>query len=102
MPNCDVKNFYVWQMAIVRETGCFLGAVDLIMALEKNSSITDGKCQTRCCCGCHELQRDEPGSLTKSAHGEVGLHTELFLDDKDSSHHLLFLHGLLEVSIREC
>lgn len=77
-------------MVIVRETGSFLGAVELIMALEKNNSIADGKCQTKCCCGQDELQSDEPGGLIKGAHGEVGLHTELLLDDRDSSHHCLF------------
>lgn len=55
MPNWDVKNVYVWQMAIVRETGSLSGAVEVITALEKNSSITDGQCQTRCCCGQDEL-----------------------------------------------
>lgn len=72
-------------MAIVKETGSFLGAVEFIMALEKNSSITDGKCQTRCFCGHDELQSDEPGGQIESAHGEVELHIELLSDDKDSS-----------------
>lgn len=84
-------------MAIVRETGSFLGAVELIVALERKSSITDGECQTRCFCGHDELQTDEPGGQIKSARGEVGLHIELLLDDKDSSHHLLFVHGMLGV-----
>ena len=66
MPNWDVKNVYVWEMAIVREIGSFSGAVELIMALEKNNGIADGQCQTRCCCG-----QDELGAMRQAVQSRV-------------------------------
>lgn len=48
-------------MAIVTEKESFLGAVELITALEKDCGITDGQCQTRCSCGQDEVWSEEPG-----------------------------------------
>lgn len=60
-------------------------------ALEKNSRITDGKCQTGCLCGHDELQIAIQERQIQSAHREVGPHIGLLSDDRDSSCSLLFV-----------
>lgn len=87
----------VWQMAIMRGKGRFLGAVELTMALQKNSSLPGNKSHTRCFCGLDTLQRDSQEHLIKTAHCEVDCMLDYFWMT-GSSCYWVFVHDMLGIT----